>query len=144
MWPSPVEQAGGGVESDPARAGQIDFGPGVEIGEVGFGSGRAAIDRLHVGGQLDQVAGDEARGEAELAANLDEQPGRVAARTALELERFLDRLHARLQAHDVVDFVVDEAVEIDEEVDRVALAARESCAETSAGAARAVRARGRA
>ena len=85
------EQAGGGVEADPARAGEIDLGPGVEIGEVGLGTGRAAVDRLHVGGQLDEIAGDEPGGEAELAANLDEQPGRVAAGTALEPERFLDR-----------------------------------------------------
>jgi hypothetical protein len=28
------EQAGGGVQANPAGAGQIDFGPGVQIGEI--------------------------------------------------------------------------------------------------------------
>jgi hypothetical protein len=68
MWPSPVSRPEVGIEADPARAGEIDLGPGVEIGEVGFGAGRAAVDRLHVGGQLDEIARDEPGGEAELAA----------------------------------------------------------------------------
>ena len=75
------EQAGGGVEADPAGAGQVDFGPGVQIGEVGGGAG-GAVERLHVGRELDQVAGDEARGEAEMAQDLDQQPGRIAAGAA--------------------------------------------------------------
>ncbi len=111
------EQAGSGIQPDPARAGQINFGPGVEIGEVGFGAGRAAIDRFDIGGELDEITGDEARGEAELAADLNEKPRGVATGTALEAERFLDGLDARFHADDVGDFVVDEAVEIDEEVD---------------------------
>ena len=31
------EQARGRVEPDPARPGQIDLGPGVQVGEVDFG-----------------------------------------------------------------------------------------------------------
>ena len=60
------EQAGGGVEPDPAGTGDVDFGPGVQVGEVGFGAGSAAIERLHVGTQLNEVAGDEARGKADV------------------------------------------------------------------------------
>ena len=69
------QQAGGGVQADPAGARQIDFGPGVQVGEVG---GRAcrAVERLHVGDELDQIAGDEARGEAEMA----QQPAPAARR----------------------------------------------------------------
>ena len=67
------EQAGRGVEADPAGAGEIDFGPGVEVGEVGWGSG-GAFERLHVSRELDQIAGNEAGGEAEMAQDLDEQP----------------------------------------------------------------------
>ena len=75
------QQPGGGIEPDPARAGQIDFGPGVQIGEVGSGSG-GAFERLHVGRQLNQIAGNEARGEAQMAQDLDQQPGRIAAGAA--------------------------------------------------------------
>ncbi len=119
----PGEQAGGGIKADPARAGQINLGPGVKVGEVSFRAGSAPIDRLHIGSQLDEITGNEAGGQAELTANLDEEPGRVAAGTALESKRFFHRLHARLHPDDIGNFVMDEAVEIDEEVDGLAFAA---------------------
>ena len=77
------EEAGGGVEADPAGAGEIDFGPGVEVGEVGFGAG-GAVERFFVGFELDEIARDEAGGEAEAAEELDEEPGAVAAGAAAE------------------------------------------------------------
>ena len=43
------EQAGGRVEADPAGAGKVDLGPGMQVGEVGFGAGGGAVERLHVG-----------------------------------------------------------------------------------------------
>ena len=61
------QQAGGGVEADPAGARQIDLGPGVQVGEVG-GRALRAVQRLHVGDELDQVAGDEARGDSRAGA----------------------------------------------------------------------------
>ena len=76
------EQAGRGVEADPAGAREVDFGPGVEVGEVGFSPNRA-VERFDVGGELDQVAGHEAGGEAQIAEDLDEQPGAVAAGAGL-------------------------------------------------------------
>ena len=79
MCPSPAKQPGGGIEADPARAGQIHLGPGVQIGEVALGAGRT-LERLLVGLELDQVARDEARREAEVAEHLHEQPRAVAAR----------------------------------------------------------------
>ncbi len=72
------EQAGGRVEADPAGARQIDLAPGVQVGEVDAGAGRA-VERDEVGLQLDQVAGDEACGEAEIAQHLDQQPAGIAA-----------------------------------------------------------------
>ena len=61
------QQPGRGVEPDPARAGQEDLGPGVQVGEV-LGQARHALARRRrVGHQLDQVAGDEAGRQAELA-----------------------------------------------------------------------------
>ena len=78
------QQAGGRVEADPAGAGQVDLGPGVQVGEVVVGAGRA-VERDEVGLELDQVAGDEARGEAEVAQDLHEQPA-VAAGAGAALE----------------------------------------------------------
>ena len=73
-----AQQARGGVEADPAGAGHIDLGPGVQVGEVGLRPQRA-LDRVDVGLELDQVAGDEPRREPEPAQHLDQQPGAVAA-----------------------------------------------------------------
>ena len=38
-----------------------------------------AFERLHIGRQLDQIAGNEARGEPQVAQDLDQQPGGIAA-----------------------------------------------------------------
>ena len=69
------QQARGRVQPDPAGAGQIDLAPGVQVGEVVLGA-RRAVERLHVGLQLDQVAGDEARRQAEVA----QRPAPAASR----------------------------------------------------------------
>ena len=57
------QQPGRGIESDPAGAGKIDFGPGVQVREIGGGAGRA-FERLHVRHELNQIAGNEARRES--------------------------------------------------------------------------------
>ena len=48
------EQPGRGIQADPTGAGQIHFAPGVQVGEVHLGTGRA-IEGFDVGGELDQV-----------------------------------------------------------------------------------------
>ena len=86
-------QAGGGVQADPARAGQVDLAPGMQVGEVDFGAARA-VQGLHVRLQLDQVTGDEARGQAQPAQQLHQQPARIAAGAARQLQRLLRRRRA--------------------------------------------------
>ena len=110
------QHARGDVETDPAGAGQIDFRPGVQVGEIVLDLARA-FDRIDVGTELDQIARDEARGEAEMAQRLDQQPCRVAARTGAGAKRLLRRLDARLHADDVADFLLQLRVEIDQEID---------------------------
>ena len=87
------QQARGRIEADPARARQVDLAPGMEVGEIvrrAFGS----FERLLVGHELDQVARGEARGEAEMAQDGDQQPAGVAAR-ALGERRASPRSSAR-------------------------------------------------
>ena len=110
------EQARGRIEADPAGARQKDFAPGVQVGEVALRAGGAG-ERLDVGHELDQIAGNEARGEPEVAQDLHQQPGRVAARPALLAQRLFRRLHAGLQADHVADGALHALVERDEEVD---------------------------
>ena len=113
------EQARGRIEADPAGTGDITFAPGMEIGEIARRPGRA-LDRLLVGRELDQVAGNETCGDVEAAQDLHEQAGRIAAGAATELERFGRRLHARIHAHDVVDRGSDRAIGLDEQMIRIA------------------------
>ena len=67
------EQARGGVKADPARAGQIHLAPGVQVGEIDCGAGRA-VQRHQIGFQLDQIARDKAGGKAQMAQRLHQQP----------------------------------------------------------------------
>ena len=97
-----AEQAGGRVHADPAGARQIDLGPGVQVGEILVRALRP-FERIDVGLQLDEIAGDEAGGEAEPAQDLHEQPRRVAAGAGAQRQRLVRLLHARLHADDVAD-----------------------------------------
>ena len=110
------EQARGRVQSHPARARQIDLAPGVQIREVLVGAGWT-VERLRVGGELDQVPRDEARGETEMAEELDEEPGGVTARAAAERERLLFGLHPGIEADHVLDVALHPLIDLDEEVD---------------------------
>src|SRR5439155_466189 len=70
------EEARRRVEPDPAGAGNEDLSPGVQVGEIALGAG-GTVERAHVGPELDQVPGDEARGEAEVAQALHQEPAAV-------------------------------------------------------------------
>ncbi|KDB52787.1 hypothetical protein X805_16520 [Sphaerotilus natans subsp. natans DSM 6575] len=116
------QQARGRVQPDPARARQIDLAPGMQVGEVDLGAA-GAIQGDDVGLQLDQVAGDEARGQAHVAQRLHQQPAGVATGARGLGQRLLRRLHARLEADGVADLVLQALVQPDQEVDRAHLAA---------------------
>ncbi len=118
MWLSPVEQPRGRIEPDPAGARQVDLAPGVEIGEIVVGAGRP-VERDEIGLQLDQVAGDEARGETEMAQRLHQQPARIAARALGPGQRFLGLEHAGFEPDDIADLLLHAGVERGDEVDRV-------------------------
>ena len=111
------EQAGRRIETDPAGAGEIDLRPGVEIGEVARRTAWA-LDRLLVGDELDQVAGDEPGRQPKMTEELHQQPGSVPTGAALERQRRGAGLDARLEADDVADVLVEPLIDGDEEIDR--------------------------
>ena len=111
------QQARGRIEADPARAGQIHLGPGVQVREVALGA-RRPVERLHVGDELDQVARNESARQSQVPQDVDEQPPRIAARAGAELQRLLGLLYARLHADRVADVALQALVQVDEEVDR--------------------------
>ena len=96
------EQAAGGVQANPAGARQVNLAPGMQIGEIHLGAGRA-VEGFHIGFQLDQVAGNKARRQAQVAEQLHQQPSRIAAGAGAFLQAFFRSLHARLKSNQVAD-----------------------------------------
>ena len=112
-----AQQARGHVEADPARAGQIDFRPGMQVGEVGLGS-LGSVDGIDIGLELDQIARHEAGGEAHPPHHLHQQPGAVAARSGAQLQGLIGRLDPRLHPHEVAGPLLKVRVHADQKVDR--------------------------
>ncbi|MCY1508738.1 hypothetical protein D9M68_430580 [compost metagenome] len=124
------QEARGGVEPDPAGAGQVDLGPGMQVGKVVVGA-RGAVERLEIGRELDEIARDETGGEAEIAQDLDQQPARIATGTAGRRQGVLRRLDPGLHADDVADLLLQARIEPDHHIDR-ALPRAVDCREESA------------
>ena len=95
----------------------------MQVGEVGLGAA-GAVQRLHIGLELDQVAGDEARREAQVTQQLHHQPGTVAAGAAGLGEGFFGRLHPGLQPDQVADVVLQALIQADQEIDGARLVGR--------------------
>ena len=114
--PLPGQHARGDVEPDPAGAGEIDFGPGVQVGEVALDLARA-FDGIDVRAKLDQIAGDETGREAEVPQDLNQQPGGVAARAGAGAERLFHRLNTGLHPDDIANLFLQIRVELDQEID---------------------------
>ena len=109
-------QTRGRIETDPSGARQIDFAPGMQVGEIVRGALRP-VERLHIGHQLDQVARDKARCQPKAAQQLHQQPGRIAAGPRAQLERALGRLHPGLHADQVADVVLQPLVQAHQKID---------------------------
>ena len=114
--PLAAEEAGGGVHADPASARKVNLRPGVQIGEVLVRAHRP-FDRVHIGLQLDEIAGHETGREAQIARDLHQEPGRVAAGARSQSQRILGRLNAGLHADDIADVALEPRVERHQKVD---------------------------
>jgi hypothetical protein len=110
------QQARGRVQADPACAGQVHLAPGVQVGEVNFGA-TGAVERLHIGGQLNQVARDKAGGYVHMTEQLNQEPGRVTAGATFQGQGFFWRLNARLHTDGVADVLVQPLVDLHQKVD---------------------------
>ena len=117
------EHAAGRIKRDPAGAGHIGLGPGMQVDHI-LGNALGPFDRLDVRNQLDRIARHEAGGKAQPAQQLHQQPGGIAARSGADVQRLLGRLHPRFHADDIADALLQLAVHIDQEVDRPSLERR--------------------
>ncbi len=89
----------------------------MQIGEIGIRASRA-VERFHIGFQLDQISRYETCSEADVAHDLRQQPRAVATGTRGFGERLFRCLDARLHADQIADVALDHSVEIADEVDR--------------------------
>ncbi len=76
------------------------------------------FQRLQVRGELDQIAGNETGGKAQVAQDLHQQPGRIAAGAGAQGKRLLTALYPLLQADDIVDLALYPLIEADQEIQR--------------------------
>ncbi|EKD60036.1 MAG: hypothetical protein ACD_54C00976G0001 [uncultured bacterium] len=109
------QQARGRVQPDPACAGQIHLAPRMQIGEILRGA-CGAVDGHQIGFQLNEVARDKPRRKAQMPQRLHQQPGCIAARTFANRQGFFGRLHPRLHADDIADFLRELRVQPDDEI----------------------------
>ena len=110
------EQARCRVQADPARTGQVDLAPRMQIGEIDLGAA-GAVQRFDVRHQLDQVTRHEARGQPQVAHQLHEQPGGIAARARAVGQGFFRRLHAGLEPDQVAHVALHALIQRDEKID---------------------------
>src|SRR5258708_33659882 len=87
----------------------------MEVGEI-FWRSAGAVKRFAVRSELNEVATDEPGGQADAAQDLAQQPGGIAAGAFSGFESLLRSLDARLEADNVLDVVLEFAVERDEKI----------------------------
>ncbi len=109
------QQAGGGVQPDPACTGDIRFAPGVQVGEIGHRAART-VERFFVGSELDQVARHKPRGNAQMAQDLYQQPGAVATRARAVAQCLFTTLHPRFHANQIRHGVLHALVDLHQKV----------------------------
>ena len=117
QMPFARQEPGGGVEADPTGTRQIHLAPRMQVGEIAVRPTRP-INRLDIGDELNQVTGDESRGQAEVAEHLDQQPGRVPAGARTKRQCLFRCLHTRLEPDDIPDVLLKLSVDVDERVNR--------------------------
>ena len=110
------EQTRRRVQPDPAGPGDVDLGPGVQIGDIGRHPGRA-VQRFDVGGQLDRVSRHEPGRQAQLAQDGHQEPGHVPAGSDAGAQREVRGLDAGFHPEAVPDGGVHRLVERHQEVD---------------------------
>ena len=111
------QQTAGRIEPHPARAGQIHFAPGMQVGEIHLGT-TGTVQGLDVRRELDQIAAHKTRREAEMPEDLHQQPGGIAARAAQFGQRLFRGLHAGFQADEVFDLVLQALIERHHKINR--------------------------
>ena len=96
----------------------------MQVGEVVIGAG-SAFERFYVRLELDEIAGDEAGGQADVPQQLHQQPCGIAAGAGGGRERLFGCLYARLHANEIADHALQALIEIDQKIDGVARFARD-------------------
>jgi hypothetical protein len=119
--PLAAQEPAGPVDADPAGAGQVHLGPGVQVHDVAVHSARLVGDHPLVG-ELHEVAAGEPGREAGAAQRGHQQHRRVPARPAPLGQRLLGRPDPGLLADDVAHGRRDLPGQLHDVRDRAAVA----------------------
>ena len=110
------EQSRGRIEADPAGARQIDFGPGVQIGEILL---RARAGHPAVSCRASTGSGSRRRSAPPVPDGAGFPPAarRCRGRNRSERQRLFARLDARLHANEIAHLVLQLLVHSDQKID---------------------------
>ena len=111
------EQAGRGIQADPARTGHIHLGPGMQVSEVVVRT-RRAIQGFLVRRQLHQIAGHEAGRQTKMAQNLHQQPPCITAGAQCLGQGVLTGLHPGFQPNRVPNGLLQGLVQSHQKIHR--------------------------
>ncbi len=87
----------------------------MKIGEIDFRAA-GAVQGLHIGGQLNQIAGHKPRGQTQMPKSLHQQPAGISTRALVNLDGLVGCLHTRFHADFIIDQLFQLRVESDNEV----------------------------
>src|SRR5579862_4159322 len=87
----------------------------MEIGEIAVRAWRS-FDRPNIRSQLDQITGNEARGEAKVAEHLHQQPAGITAGAGTNRQRFFAALNTGVESDHISDFLLHPPVQIYQKV----------------------------
>ncbi len=96
------KKTGGRIHAHPACTGNIDLGPGMQIGKINFRAGRS-IQRLDILLQLHQIPGDKTGGKAERSRILTSSQAESRHDPLLRRQRLLTALHIWFHADQIAD-----------------------------------------
>ena len=85
----------------------------MQIGKVMFRS-RWSVQRLLISRELNQIAGDETRGESQVSKDLHQQPAGISTRADTFFKGFLAALYTGVESDCVVNMLLQALIECDQ------------------------------
>ena len=86
----------------------------MEVAEILVGA-LGTLQWIDIGFQLNEISGNEARGETEAARDLHQQPSRITARAGSQRQRFFRLLNTGFHADQIPHALLQSMIQVDQE-----------------------------